>query len=107
MHVIWDPPLGASVSPIAGYKLNWGLKYPPSSHGLWSVSANVFVHTIKTNITGVLYIAVWAYTNAADGPAAVTSKSIYIRMSSALLKTSTLLKSMNLEMVNILKIFVP
>ena len=76
IRVVWEaPPHPAYLSPILGYKLNWGEGGGPLPHtGITSVTANVRSVTIATtNALASYTVAVWAYSRAGDGPVGVAT----------------------------------
>ena len=76
IQVTWEaPPHPAYLTPILGYKLNWGEGDGPlPQSGLSSKPASVRSVSIATsNLLSSYTVAVWAYSRAGDGPMGVAT----------------------------------
>ena len=72
VNVSWTVPSLPPWRSILGYKLNWDTKWPLPV-ALLSVGADRSSVEVDVDLTGVVYISVWAFSRGGDGPAVVLS----------------------------------
>ena len=73
MNISWTVPSLPPWRSILGYKLNWDRMWP-SPVALLSVGAEKASVEVDLDLTGVVYISVWAFSRGGDGPAVVLSE---------------------------------
>ena len=74
VNISWTLPALPPWRSVLGYKLNWG-KVQPSAVALMSVGAETSSVEVDVNLTGVVYVSVWAFSKGGEGPAVVLSES--------------------------------
>ena len=74
IQVSWQPLELKPGQSVEGIKLNWGEQDPPKNYARLSVPVYNTSVVIDVNRTGTVYVSVWLYNRAGDGPTAVLSE---------------------------------